>query len=80
MVTLVPKTKDTISMKDFPIILCYVSYKIIARAITNRYKSVLGNVIDPHQSAFIPGREITKNILLGYECMHWMRNSKSKQG
>lgn len=43
-------------------------------------KSILGKIIDPFQSAFIPHRAITDNILLGYECMHWLRNSKSKKG
>lgn len=81
IVTLVFKTKDPNTMKDFrPIILCNVSYKIIARAITNILKTILGNIIDPHQSAFISGRSITDNILLGYECMHRLRHTKSIQG
>lgn len=68
-------------MKDFrPISLCNVSYKVIARTITNRLKLVLGNIIDPQQSAFIPGRSIMDNVLIGYECMHWLRNSNNKQG
>lgn len=45
-----------------------------------KLKNILGNIIGPHQSAFIPGRSITDNILLGYECMHWLRHSKSTQG
>lgn len=73
--------KKSDSVKDFrPISLCNVSYKIIARATTNRFKTTLGDIIDPHQSAFILGRSITDNIFLGYECMYWLRNSSSKQG
>lgn len=64
-------------MKDYrPTSLC----NVVARAITNRLKNTLGNIIDPHQSAFILGRSITDDILLGYECMHWLRHSKSRQG
>lgn len=40
----------------------------------------MDNVIDDNQSAFVPGRLITDNILIGFECMHWLRNSKSKDG
>lgn len=79
VVTLIPKTKEPSSLKDFrPIILGNVTYKIIACAITNRFKEVLGNIIDPLQSAFIPGRAITNNIIIGYECMNWLRNSRNK--
>lgn len=68
-------------MKDFrPIGLCNVCYKIIAFAITNRLKEVMGHIIDLFQSAFIPRRAITDNIIIGYECMNWLRNSNNKQG
>lgn len=81
IVTLIPKIKDPKTIQEFrPIRLCSVSYKIIAKVITNRFKSILRLVVDPFQSVFIPGRSITDNIIIGYECMHWLRNSKSKQG
>lgn len=71
MITLIPKTKEPTLMKDFkPISLCNILYKIVARAITNRLKLILGDIIDPHQSAFIPGRAISDNIIIGFECMH----------
>lgn len=79
LVTLIPKIKNAKSVKDFrPISLCNVLYKIVARAITNRIKGTLGNIIDLHQSAFILGRAIYDNIILGFECMHWLRHSTLK--
>lgn len=60
IISLVPKSKEPESMENFrPISLCNVSYKFIARAINNKLKSILGNIIDPHQSTFIPERTIT---------------------
>lgn len=80
VVTLIPKVKDPSSIKEYrPISLCNVSYNIIARAIMNRLKGTLDMVIDPFQSAFIPGKAITDNIIIGYECMHWLRSSNNKQ-
>lgn len=64
-VTLIPKVKNPNLVKDFrPISLCNVSYKIVARTITNGLKIAVGDIIDPHQSAFVTGRSIMDNILL----------------
>lgn len=68
-------------MGDFrPISLCNVIYRIIAKTIANRLKEMLHLVISHTQSAFIPSRLITDNIIIGYECLHKIRLSKSKKG
>lgn len=62
-----------------PISLCNVIYRIIAKTIANRLKTILHAVIDWSQSAFIPNTLIIDNIVVGYECLHKIRHNKSKK-
>lgn len=42
-------------------------YKIIAKILTPRLKAVVADVVSEEQTSFIPGRQITDNIILATE-------------
>ncbi|KAI9186926.1 hypothetical protein LWI28_022388 [Acer negundo] len=81
LIALIPKCHQTEEMTDYrPISLCNVAYKIVAKTLANRFKLVLGKVILETQIAFIPGRLISDNAIIGFECLHALKRHKRKEG
>uniref|UniRef100_A0A803NYG4 Reverse transcriptase domain-containing protein n=1 Tax=Cannabis sativa TaxID=3483 RepID=A0A803NYG4_CANSA len=74
---LIPKKKNFSTMGDLrPIALCNVAYKISAKVLANRMRPLIGDVISETQSAFIPGRLISDNIMVAFEVMHYLKRKR----
>lgn len=73
--------RPTIMMEMRPISLCNVGYKIISKVLCQRLKVCLPKHISETQSAFVPRRLISDNILIAHKMFqfHGLRNNKSCQ-
>ena len=70
-IVLIPKGSNPESFKDFrPISLCNVIYKVVAKCLVNRLRPFLDEIIFETQSAFVPGRLLTDNAYIAFECFH----------
>ena len=59
--------------------MCNVVYKIASKVLSNRLKIILPEVISSNQSAFVPRRMVTDNVLLAYELTHFLQTKSSSR-
>ena len=78
---MIPKTERPTRMTELrPISLCNVGYKIISKVLCQRLKICLPSLISETQSAFVPGRLISDNILIAQEMFHGLWTNKACKG
>ncbi|XP_019200030.1 PREDICTED: uncharacterized protein LOC109193611 [Ipomoea nil] len=68
VITLIPKTSNPETVRQLrPIGFCNVTYKVLTKAMTSRLKDILQKLVGQYQTSFVPGRQITDNILVYQE-------------
>ncbi|KAL4304011.1 hypothetical protein GQ457_10G010470 [Hibiscus cannabinus] len=79
VIVLIPKVDKPTSMWQlYPISLCTVICKTIAKVLVNRMKSILPSCISNTQAAFVQWPPITDNILVAHEIFHTLHTSTSR--
>jgi hypothetical protein len=80
VIVLIPKNEDLKKVTEYrPISLRNVIYKVFRKLLATRLKGILPEIIGEQQSAFVPRRMITDNILIAYECVHTIKRKEGKQ-
>jgi hypothetical protein len=79
-IVLIPMVPYPENLKDYrPISLCNVMYKVVSKCLVNRLRPILDGIISESQSAFIPGRMITDNALIDFECIHAIQQDNTNR-
>ena len=77
-ICMILKTERPTRMTELrPISLCNIGYKIILKVLCQRLKFFLPRLISETQSAFVPRRLISDNILIVHEMFHGLRTNKA---
>nr|GEV68290.1 RNA-directed DNA polymerase, eukaryota [Tanacetum cinerariifolium] len=78
-IALILKTQGAKLVKDFrPIILIGSLYKIITKLLANRLVTVIGNLVNDVQSAFIANHQILNGPFIFNELIHWCKAKKKE--
>ncbi|XP_062021276.1 uncharacterized protein LOC133737799 [Rosa rugosa] len=81
IISLIPKVPGPQSMVQFrPISLCSTIYKVISKIIVARIRPLMQNLISPNQVSYVPGRQISDNIMIAQELLFKFKKSSGYKG
>ncbi|VVA35314.1 PREDICTED: reverse mRNAase, partial [Prunus dulcis] len=81
LIALVPKVERPMFMNQLrPISLCNTLYKVVSKILVSRLRPCMTKLVSPNQVSFVPGRQITDNIIVAQEVLHKFKNAKGKKG
>jgi hypothetical protein len=73
-----PRKMNQTSLKTLDRSHCAMLYtKSSQKCLVNRLHPLLHDLIAPTQSAFVPGRLITDNALIAFECLHALEHGSN---
>lgn len=76
-IALIPKTDHPQSLSEYrPISLIESMYKILAKLLALRFKSILGKVISRCQPTFLPSRQILDGVVVVNEMIDLVKKRK----
>jgi hypothetical protein len=76
-ITFLLKQKEATHIRQFcPICLLNVSFKIFTKMVVNRLTGIATRLINPSQTAFIPGRNIIEGVVMLHENIHELHKKK----
>uniref|UniRef100_A0A8I6X234 Reverse transcriptase domain-containing protein n=1 Tax=Hordeum vulgare subsp. vulgare TaxID=112509 RepID=A0A8I6X234_HORVV len=75
-IVVIPKVQHQANLQELrPISLCNVIYKVVSKCMVNRLRPCLSELIYENQSAFIPGRLISDNSIIAFECINHIQSN-----
>nr|GEV35068.1 RNA-directed DNA polymerase, eukaryota, reverse transcriptase zinc-binding domain protein [Tanacetum cinerariifolium] len=78
-ITLIPNIPNANMVKDFrPISLIGSLYKIVAKILANHLVTVLGDIVNEIQSAFVADRQILDGPFILNELVQWSKKKKKQ--